>query len=75
MVRSGCATNGRRQVKRPSHSLRAQDKVNPEGTTVATNAGAESAYAWLRLGICAALSTIGGISLWSVVVVLPQDAG
>ena len=33
--------------------------------------GAESAYAWLRLAICVALSTIGGISLWSVVVVLP----
>ena len=36
-----------------------------------TDVGAESAYAWLRLGICVVLSTLGGISLWSVVVVLP----
>ncbi|HET7880247.1 MAG TPA: MFS transporter, partial [Acetobacteraceae bacterium] len=34
-------------------------------------AGVESAYAWLRLAISVALSTLGGISLWSVVVVLP----
>jgi MFS family permease len=33
--------------------------------------GAESVYAWLRLAICVVLSTLGGISLWSVVVVLP----
>jgi len=38
---------------------------------VTTDVGAESAYAWLRLGICVVLSTLGGISLWSVVVVLP----
>jgi MFS family permease len=36
-----------------------------------TEAGVESAYAWLRLAISVALSTLGGISLWSVVVVLP----
>ena len=36
-----------------------------------TDTDPESAYAWLRLGICAVLSTLGGISLWSVVVVLP----
>ncbi|HLY89526.1 MAG TPA: MFS transporter [Acetobacteraceae bacterium] len=36
-----------------------------------TEAAPESAYAWLRLAISVALSTIGGISLWSVVVVLP----
>ncbi len=36
-----------------------------------TDAGAESAYSWLRLVICVLLSTVGGISLWSVVVVLP----
>ena len=39
--------------------------------TVRAEAAPESAYAWLRLGICVLLSTIGGISLWSVVVVLP----
>jgi MFS family permease len=38
---------------------------------VPTEAARESAYAWLRLAISVALSTIGGISLWSVVVVLP----
>jgi MFS family permease len=38
---------------------------------VTTEAGVESAYAWLRLVVSMALSTLGGISLWSVVVVLP----
>jgi MFS family permease len=38
---------------------------------VRAEAAPESAYAWLRLGVCVLLSTIGGISLWSVVVVLP----
>lgn len=38
---------------------------------MATDPGAESGYAWLRLTICVVLSTLGGISLWSVVVVLP----
>ncbi len=33
--------------------------------------GVESGYAWLRLAISVVLSTFGGISLWSVVVVLP----
>jgi len=42
-----------------------------EPPTVTTDAGAESAYSWLRLAICVLLSTVGGISLWSVVVVLP----
>jgi MFS family permease len=37
--------------------------------TAATDS--ESAYAWVRLGISVVLSTLGGISLWSVVVVLP----
>jgi hypothetical protein len=31
----------------------------------------EPAYAWVRLGISVLISTLGGISLWSVVVVLP----
>jgi MFS family permease len=35
------------------------------------NMGAESAYVWLRLAASVLLSTLGGISLWSVVVVLP----
>lgn len=33
--------------------------------------GQDSRYAWLRLGIALVLSTIGGVGLWSVVVVLP----
>lgn len=36
-----------------------------------TDASPESAYALIRLAICVLLSTLGGISLWSVVVVLP----
>ena len=31
----------------------------------------ESGYAWLRLGVAVALSTIGGVGMWSVVVALP----
>jgi MFS family permease len=38
---------------------------------VTTETEVESGYAWLRLAICVLLSTFGGISLWSVVVVLP----
>jgi MFS family permease len=38
---------------------------------IATDRGTESAYAWLRLVRSVLLSTLGGISLWSVVVVLP----
>src|ERR1041384_6667191 len=33
--------------------------------------GVESAYAWRRLFLALALGTIGGIGLWSTVVVLP----
>src|SRR3954453_881755 len=32
---------------------------------------AESPYAWIRLAASVALSTIGGVGMWSVVVVLP----
>jgi MFS family permease len=32
---------------------------------------ADSAYAWVRLAAALAISTVGGIGLWSVVVVLP----
>src|SRR5438093_11953453 len=31
----------------------------------------ESPYAWLRLAVSLALSTIGGVGMWSVVVALP----
>ena len=31
----------------------------------------ESAYAWMRLALSLALSTIGGVGMWSVVVAIP----
>ena len=31
----------------------------------------ESAYAWVRLGLCVVLATIGSVGMWSVVVALP----
>jgi MFS family permease len=37
----------------------------------ANSSGSESRYAWLRLGAALALSTIGGVGMWSVVVALP----
>ena len=33
--------------------------------------GVESGYAWVRLGAAVLISTIGGVGLWSVVVILP----
>ncbi|CAN5222328.1 MFS transporter [soil metagenome] len=36
-----------------------------------TNRQADSGYSWFRLAISLALSTIGGIGLWSAVVVMP----
>jgi MFS family permease len=33
--------------------------------------GADSAYAWIRLAVAVVLSTIGGVGMWSAVVVLP----
>jgi MFS family permease len=41
------------------------------GPSAASEALVESAYAWRRLAGSLALSTIGGVGLWSVVVVLP----
>ena len=34
--------------------------------------GVESTYAWMRLVACLALGALGGVGMWSVVVVLPQ---
>jgi MFS family permease len=36
-----------------------------------THAYLDSRYSWLRLAACAALGTIGGVGMWSVVVALP----
>ena len=41
------------------------------GRAASTAALVESSYAWRRLAASLALSTIGGVGLWSVVVVLP----
>ena len=41
------------------------------GAGAASEMLVESAYAWRRLAASLALSTIGGVGLWSVVVVLP----
>ncbi len=45
-------------------------------SSVADGSGAgitpDSAYAWLRLGVTLLLSAIGGVGMWSVVVVLPE---
>src|SRR6478752_7386967 len=46
-------------------------------TTVATALrqrvyGPDSGYGWFRVGLAVLLSTIGGVGMWSVVVVLPS---
>jgi MFS family permease len=40
-------------------------------TSAATQDGPDSPYAWRRLAVSLAISTIGGVGLWSSVVVLP----
>ena len=46
--------------------------MSTTGETAASAASLiESSYAWRRLAVSLALSTIGGVGLWSVVVVLP----
>jgi MFS family permease len=37
----------------------------------ATADGVDSRYAWMRLAVSVALSTLGGVGLWSIVVALP----
>ncbi len=39
--------------------------------TATTPRTVDSPYAWIRLGLAVLLSTIGGVGMWSVVVVLP----
>ncbi len=42
------------------------------GSQAAASAGVEdSPYAWMRLGLALVLGTIGGVGMWSAVVVLP----
>jgi MFS family permease len=41
-------------------------------TTTADASPIDGPYAWMRLAISVVLATIGGVGMWSVVVVLPQ---
>jgi len=45
--------------------------TSPDADHGRQNAGADSQYAWLRLMASLALATIGGVGIWSSVVVLP----
>jgi MFS family permease len=45
--------------------------VSHSTPVAAATEGVESAYAWRRLAAAVALGTIGGVGLWSIVVVLP----
>ena len=41
-------------------------------TANSLTAEVDSPYAWFRLGVSVLLCTIGGVAMWSVVVVLPS---
>jgi len=45
--------------------------LTPISSSQAGSPGIDSTYAWTRLGISMLLSTIGGVGMWAVVVVLP----
>jgi len=57
--------------------LEEENKVSGERTRIADGnhqpdlAGVDSLYAWTRLSVALLISTIGGVGMWSVVVVLP----
>ncbi len=51
--------------------MRQPDPVPSSLTSQAAPSGIESPYAWRRLFVSLAISTISGIGLWSVVVVMP----
>ncbi|HYL19332.1 MAG TPA: hypothetical protein VEV20_11655, partial [Burkholderiales bacterium] len=48
--------------------------VTVGGRSSAANAPgeADSTYAWMRLAAALALSTVGGVGMWAVVVALPS---
>ena len=50
---------------------RAQAAASAAGAQIAARGEAESTYAWMRLLASLALSSIGGVGMWSVAVVLP----
>ena len=45
--------------------------MNDDQTTGTASGGIDSRYAWVRLSAALALATIGGVGMWSVVVILP----
>jgi MFS family permease len=47
------------------------DEGAATGSRRASSSGVDSAYAWTRLAVALLISTIGGVGMWSVVVVLP----
>ena len=57
--------------------LEEENKVSGELTRIADGChqpdltGVDSLYAWTRLAVALLISTIGGVGMWSVVVVLP----
>jgi MFS family permease len=50
---------------------RTGNALTPIFPSRASSPGIDSDYAWTRLGISMLLSTIGGVGMWAVVVVLP----
>ena len=53
-----------------------EEPSSGEETTASSNhhgrsSGVDSVYAWTRLAVALLVSTIGGVGMWSVVVVLP----
>ena len=46
-----------------------------DGSRLFGSAGVDSAYAWTRLAVALLVSTIGGVGMWSVIVVLPVVQG
>lgn len=50
---------------------RTGNALTPTVSSQANSPGIDSTYAWTRLGISMLLSTIGGVGMWAVVVVLP----
>jgi MFS family permease len=51
---------------------RARPPRKAESLSPASHSGIESPYAWARLAASLLLATIGGVGMWSVVVVLPS---
>jgi MFS family permease len=48
-----------------------EERVATAAASLERPRGIESTYAWGRLGVALLLSTIGGVGMWSVVVILP----